>query len=111
MNFNIDLTTIAQWFTGLVFAFMAHLIKSKVIPYLREKGLYSFTERLVKAVSTMFPENYGKEKFEWVFKKLQNSRYGKYFDEETLKATIQGEYVKFKASIGEKASPMVSEDE
>ena len=109
MNFYIDFTIIAQWLIGLIFAFVAYLLTDKVIPYLKEKGLYSFTERLVKAVSTMFPENYGKEKFEWVFEQLQNSRYGKYFDEETLKATIQGEYVKFKASIGEKASPMVSE--
>lgn len=111
MDFYIDFTSIAQWLIGLVFAFVAFVITDKVIPYLKEKGLYSFTERLVKAVSTMFPEDYGKEKFEWVFEQLQNSRYGKYFDEETLKATIQGEYVKFKASIGERASPMITEGE
>lgn len=111
MTFHVDLTIIAQWLVELVFAFMAVLITSKVVPFLKEKGLYSFTERLVKAVSTMFPEGYGAEKFDWVFEQLQNSRYGKYFDEEMLKATIQGEYVKFKATIGEKASPMALEGE
>ena len=111
MDFTIDFTEIAQWIIRLIFTFLACFITSKVIPYLKEKGLYNFTERLVKAVSTMFPENYGTEKFEWVFEQLKNSKYGKYFDEETLKATIQGEYVKFKASIGEKASPMKLEGE
>lgn len=111
MEFTIDLTTIAQWLISLTFAFIAYVLTNKVVPYLKEKGLYNFTERLVKAVSTMFPDNYGAEKFEWVFEQLQNSKYGKYFDEEVLKATIQGEYVKFKASMGEKASPMIVEGE
>lgn len=83
---------------------MVAVIGGKVIPFLKEKGLFEFTAQMVKAALTYFADGQGAEKFEWVFAQIED-RYGAWFDSETIKNAIQGAYVDMCVKLGKTPAP------
>ncbi len=100
---NIDFTNIITWAVYAVSVLIVTLTASKIIPFLKEKGFYAFTAQMVKAAVTYFLDGQGREKFDWVFERV-NAKYGKWFDAETVKNAIQAAYVDMCAALGKEPS-------
>lgn len=107
---NIDVTEIIVVIIQIVFALIVAFVTKKVLPFLQEKGLYKYADMLVKCASTIYEEGAGKEKFDYAFKKLSESKYGKFFDSETIKAAIQSAYVEMCTQLAKDPSPMNKEN-
>lgn len=105
MEFNIDLTDLLIGVFDIIVGLVGTFVVPKLITFLKEKGLYNLTRSLVKAACTFFGDNMGKEKFEWVLDKLKASKFGKYFDEDKLRAEIQAAYVDLCIELGVTPSP------
>lgn len=100
----IDFTDLITWAIATVAVFLTAFIGSKVVPFLKEKGLYAFTAQMVKAAVTYFVDGQGAEKFDWVFAQI-DAKYGDYFDAETIKNAIQGAYVDMCMTLGKEPAP------
>ena len=100
----IDFTDLIVWVITTAAVFIAAFLGAKVIPVLKEKGLYAFTAQMVKAAVTYFVDGQGSEKFDWVFEQI-DAKYGDYFDAETIKNAIQGAYVDMCIALGKEPSP------
>lgn len=100
MNFTLDLTEIAVAVVGIALNVLVGVVSSKVVPYLRERGLDKYAKSLVSVALTIFSEGQGAEKFEYALSRLEASRYGKYFDEDRLGEAVQAAYVELCASLG-----------
>ena len=100
MNFTLDLTEIAVAVVGIALNVLVGVVSSKVVPYLRERGLDKYAKSLVSVALTMFSDGQGAEKFEYALSRLEASRYGKYFDEDRLGEAVQAAYVELCASLG-----------
>ena len=100
MNFTLDLTEIAVAVVGIALNVLVGIVSSRVVPYLRERGLDKYAKSLVSAALTMFSDGQGAEKFGYALSRLEASRYGKYFDEDRLGEAVQAAYVELCASLG-----------
>ena len=100
MNFTLDLTEIAVAVVGIALNVLVGVVSSRVVPYLRERGLDKYAKSLVSVALTMFSDGQGAEKFEYALSRLEASRYGKYFDEDRLGEAVQAAYVELCASLG-----------
>lgn len=105
MDFTIDLTQIIVAVIGLAFTVLTAFISKKVIPFLQEKGLEKYAKTLVSVAYTLFGENCGAEKFNYVFDKISKSKWAKYFDVERIKEAIQSAYVELCTDMGIIPSP------
>lgn len=100
MNLTFDLTEIAIALAGFALNLLVGVVSSKVLPYLRERGLDKYAKSLVSVALTTFSDGQGAEKFEYALSRLESSRYGKYFNEERLAEAVQSAYVELCASLG-----------
>lgn len=105
----MDYTNLILWLISAAIFIITALLGRYIVPFLREKGLYDFTARTVKAAATYFLDGQGKEKFDWAFARI-NERYGKYFNVEEVKDAIQTAYVDMCAQLGKEPSPARKED-
>lgn len=101
---DFDFTGLIVWLISIATVIIVGLVGGKVIPFLKEKGLYAFTAQMVKAAVTYFVDGQGAEKFDWVFAQI-DAKYGDYFDAETIKNAIQGAYVDMCITLGKEPSP------
>lgn len=108
---TIDLTKLITAVIEIVFTLIVGLLTTKIIPMLREKGLYKYADVFVKCALTAFEAGHGKEKFDYVFERISESKYGKYFDAETIKAAIQAAYVNMCNELKKEPSPMTPNDD
>lgn len=105
---QLDFTDLITWLISAAAVLAATFIGAKIIPFLKEKGLYAFTAQTVKAAVTYFLDGEGKAKFDWVFSRVEE-KYGNWFDIETIKDAIQGAYVDMCVSLGKEPSPSKAE--
>lgn len=99
----IDFTGFITWAISAITILVIAVLASKVIPFMKEKGFYSFTAQMVKAAITYFLDGQGKEKFDWVFEQV-SAKYGEYFDVDEIKNAIQGAYVDMCIALGKEPS-------
>ena len=100
MNLTLDLTEITIAVIGIALNVIVGVVSSKVLPYLRERGLDKYAKSLVSVALTLFSDGQGAEKFEYALSRLEESRYGKYFNEERLAEAVQAAYVELCTSLG-----------
>lgn len=106
----VDFTQLIIWIISTVAIITTAVLGAKVIPFLREKGFYSFVALMVKAATTYFLDGQGREKFDWVFSKV-DEKYGKWFDVEAIKNAIQSAYVDMCIALGKTPAPSKTGDE
>lgn len=106
----MDFTYLILWLITTAAFILTSFLGARVIPFLRERGFYEFTSRTVRAAATYFLEGQGREKFDWVFDRI-NERYGKYFSVDRVKAAIQAAYVDMCADLGKIPSPAAESPE
>ncbi len=100
----IDFTALVTWAIEVLTIIVIAVISSKIIPFLKEKGLYAFTAQMVNAAVTFFMDGQGKEKFNWVFEQVE-SKYGNWFDVDVIQNAIQAAYVDMCIELGKEPSP------
>lgn len=100
MDFTIDLTDLLKAVIMILFSLVLFTLKNYAIPFIKEKGLEKYAKALVRVAYTLYGEGQGKEKFDYVFERLKNSKFGKYFDADKLKETIQAAYVELCNELG-----------
>lgn len=110
MDFSLDLTEIVIALFGLFFNVMLGIITSRVVPWIKEKGLDKYAKALVSVAYTMFADGSGADKFNYAFDRLATSKYGKLFDEDRLKEAIQAAYVELCTELGQIPAPVHAEN-
>lgn len=106
---QIDFTELIIAILGIIFSLISAAVAKYVIPWLRERGLDSFSAKLVPLAWSLFEDGQGKEKFDYVYSKLK-SKYGKWFDVDEIRAAIQEAYINFCATRGVEPSRGSSDD-
>lgn len=101
---ELDFTQLIISVVYILFAIIGGLITKNILPWLREKNLENAAIALVRVAYTLFKDNQGVEKFNYVLSNLLK-KYGKYFNEAELSLAIQNAYVQFKESMGQEVSP------
>lgn len=104
MEFNFDLTTIISLALKVVISAIIAFLTSKVVPFIREKGLYKYAKMLVSVAYTLYKSGEGEKKMQYVLDKLKASKYAKFFDFDKLYEYAQSAYVELCTELGKTPS-------